>query len=76
MRDLERKIEKLEQQKNPDSSLRDELDKYFEEENVHFVARLGILANLGFIDGEQIAKLIRDGAKKSNKEVLNDVHKN
>lgn len=76
MRDLERKIEKLEQQKYPDSSLRDELDRYFEEENIHFIDRLGILANLGFIEGEQIAKLIRDGAKKSNKEVMNNVHKN
>jgi hypothetical protein len=65
VRDLERKIEKLEQQKNPDSSLRDELDKYFEEENVHFIDRLGILGNLGFIDGEQIAKLIRGGAKNN-----------
>lgn len=62
MRKLVNRLKKLEKHKNPDNNLREELDKYFEEENVHFVERLGILASLGLLDGLEIAQLIKQGS--------------
>jgi len=67
MRDLEKKIEKLEQLRGLDSECKDEIEKHFDDNGLNIIERVGIMVELGFVKGETIAKLIREGAHKNNK---------
>ena len=68
MKDLERRIQKLEQKKNLDSQRLEELDKYFDEEGLSIIERVGTKLKLGLVKGETIGQLIREGARKSRKK--------
>ena len=68
MKDLERRIQKLEQKKNLDSQLLEELDKYFDEEGLSIIERVGTKLKLGLVKGEIIGQLIREGARKSREK--------
>jgi len=60
---LELRIKKIEQ-KNKSSNLnREELEKYFEEENLHPLEKTSILIELGLLDGETIIGWIVEGSK-------------
>ncbi len=73
MRDIERKIEKLEQRNSPDSQYTDDIEKCFDEAGLNIIERVGILVKLGFVTGETIAKLIREGSRKQNNELEDNI---
>lgn len=60
MRDLERKLDKLEHLK---SFNREEVTRLVDEEDLHPLERIGILAKLGLLDGETIVGWIVEGSK-------------
>jgi len=63
LRDLEVKLEKLEKHNGTDDEVQKELEKYFDEAGLNIIERVGILANLGLVKGEEIGSLIREGAR-------------
>jgi len=63
MRDLERKIEKLEQR---EGSNREEIYELLNVENLHVLEKTRILYNAGLITGKMIAGWIKDGTKENN----------
>ncbi len=63
MRDLERKMEKLEQINTSNNLDREELEKYFDSENLHPLERTGILIKLGLLDSETIIGWIVEDSK-------------
>lgn len=59
MKDLERKIAKLEQFRDSKSSIdEDALWDYFESENIHPLERIGILIDLGLMERKTLIDLI------------------
>jgi hypothetical protein len=65
LRDIERKIEKLEKSNKSDSHIREELQKYFDENNLHPLERTSILFELGLLDAETVIGWIVEGSKKN-----------
>ena len=60
------KLEKLEKHNGTDDEVQKELEKYFDEAGLNIIERVGILANLGLVKGEEIGSLIREGARTNN----------
>ena len=60
------KLEKLEKHNGTDDEVQKELEKYFDEAGLNIIERVGILANLGLVKGEEIGRLIREGARTNN----------
>jgi len=60
MRDLERKIEKLEQQKGYNQ---EEVETVLDSSDLDIFERIQILYDAGIISGEEIAKWIKEGVK-------------
>ena len=59
MKDLERKIEKLEQMRDSKNSLDEEdIWDYFESENIDPIERIGIMMKLGFVEPKEFVDLI------------------
>ena len=63
MRDLESKIKKLEQKNKSNNLDREELEQYFDRENLHPLERTGILIELGLLDAETVIGWIVEGSK-------------
>jgi hypothetical protein len=63
MRDLERKIKKLEQRHMSNNTSREELQQYFDEEDLHPLERTSILIELGLLDIETVIGWIVQGSK-------------
>jgi len=63
MRDLERKIEKLELLNKSSDYSRAELQKYFDENDLHPLERTSILIELGLLDAETVISWIVEGNK-------------
>lgn len=73
MRDLERKITKLEQQ---NGLKQQEITALLDQANLNIFERIEILYSIGLITGEMIAGWIKNGSKKiKDKEVISNVHK-
>ena len=63
MRDLERKIEKLEQSNKFNGVEREEILKLLDEVDLHPLDKIKILVELGLLDGKTIVRWIVEGSQ-------------